>query len=99
MTGSDGSQIIEIYTTAYCGYCVRAKDLLTKRGIPYHEIDVTADDSRRQWLVEASGGRRTVPQIFIRGRSIGGYQELAALAQSGELDRLLAEPAGVPPAR
>ena len=82
---------IAIYTTTSCGYCLLAKGLLSKRGIPFQEIDVTSNPSIRQWLVDASGGRRTVPQIFIHGRSIGGYQELAALARSGELDRLLAE--------
>jgi glutaredoxin 3 len=80
---------IRLYTTTSCGYCIRAKQLLQQRGVPYEEIDVTGDDEQRAWLVEASGGRRTVPQIFIHGKPIGGFQELRALDRSGQLDVLL----------
>jgi glutaredoxin 3 len=68
---------------------VRAKHLLKKRGIPYEEIDVTFNSDARRWLVQASGGRKTVPQIFIHGRSIGGFEELAELDRRGELPALL----------
>ena len=76
---------VKMYTTTFCPYCVRAKTLLKKRGIAFEEIDVSHDHATRAWLVEASGGRRTVPQIFIKGESIGGYDELAALDRSGGL--------------
>ncbi|GIW44615.1 MAG: glutaredoxin 3 [Candidatus Binatia bacterium] len=79
---------VVIYTTTYCPYCVAAKRLLERKQISYEEVDVTGDDSLRIWLVETTG-RRTVPQIFIDGKSIGGYDELSALEQSGELELLL----------
>jgi glutaredoxin 3 len=75
---------VTIYTTRVCSYCVAAKRLLSARGVPFQEVDVTGDDAKRAWLVEATG-RRTVPQIFIGGEAIGGYDELAALDGSGEL--------------
>jgi GrxC family glutaredoxin len=75
---------IEIYTTPNCPFCVRAKRLLDARGIPFREIDVGDDDTLRADIVERTG-RRTVPQIFIDGRSIGGFEELAALDAAGEL--------------
>ena len=76
---------VRVYTTRICGYCLAAKRLLADRDIPYEEIDVSDDFEQRQWLVQASG-QRTVPQIFIGERSVGGYTELRALARSGELD-------------
>ena len=79
---------VTIYTTGSCPYCVQAKRLLSHKGVPYTEIDVTADSARRQEMIEGSG-RRTVPQIFIDGHSIGGFDELYDLEQSGELDALL----------
>jgi len=75
---------VTIYTTRICGYCVAAKRLLRSRGVEYREIDVTADDEKRRWLVETTG-RKTVPQIFIGEESIGGYEELVELVRSGEL--------------
>ena len=80
---------VVVYTTRICAYCVRAKALLTKRNIPFQEIDVSNDQAKRDWLVQASGGRRTVPQIFIGGRSIGGSDELHALDARGELAKLV----------
>lgn len=62
---------VQVYTTDYCPYCTRAKALLDKRGIAYEEIDVTDDPQKRDWLVKTTG-RRTVPQIFIHGQSVGG---------------------------
>jgi glutaredoxin 3 len=78
-----------MYSTRVCPYCVRAKALLQKRGIPFEEIDVSDDSNKRAWLVQTTG-RRTVPQIFIHGESIGGSDELHALDRSGELQRKLA---------
>ena len=78
-----------IYTTRLCAYCVAAKRLLGARGIAYEEVDVTGDDAKREWLVRETG-RRTVPQIFFGERPLGGYVELRALDQSGELAAMLA---------
>ncbi len=75
----------QIYTTSYCPYCVRAKDLLRRRGIAFEEIDVTSAEDARSALVRASGGRRTVPQIFIDGRPIGGCDDLYELDRRGQL--------------
>jgi glutaredoxin 3 len=83
---------VKIYTTRMCGYCVAAKRLLSARGIPYEEIDVTGDDDKRAWLVEVTK-RRTVPQIFIGEEAIGGYDDLAELDRSGELAQKLGEKA------
>jgi glutaredoxin 3 len=79
---------VEVYTTPFCPYCVQAKRLLTERGIPFEEIDVADDDELRADLIRRTG-RRTVPQIFISGVSIGGYEELAALDAAGELGALV----------
>ena len=79
---------VEIYTTRICPYCVMAKRLLSRIDQDYEEIGVDADHDKRAWLVQETG-QRTVPQIFIDGQSIGGYQELAALHQKGELADLL----------
>jgi glutaredoxin 3 len=81
---------VEVYTTTACPYCVRAKALLKHKGVPFTEIDVTDDDELRQKMVEMAGGRRTVPEIFINGKIIGGYDELRALEDEGGLDPLLA---------
>jgi glutaredoxin 3 len=81
-------RVVTIYTTISCPYCVQAKRLLSHKGIQYTEIDVTADSALRMEMIKASG-RRTVPQIFIGEQSIGGFDELYALEQSGELDTLL----------
>jgi glutaredoxin 3 len=80
---------VKIFTTEYCPYCVRAKRLLAQKGVAYEEIDVGNDDALRDKMVIDAGGRRTVPQIFIGGKPIGGYDELAALEQAGELDSML----------
>jgi glutaredoxin 3 len=81
---------IQIYTTPYCPYCVRAKALLQKKGVDYTETDVSADDDLRDAMTKRAGGRRTVPQIFIDDRHIGGCDDLYALDGRGELDPLLA---------
>ena len=82
---------VTMYTTRICPYCIAAKRLLSKRNIAYEEIDVTGDHAKRAWLVEATGGRKTVPQIFIKGQAIGGYDELKQLDVSGNLAPLLAQ--------
>ncbi|MGZ6125430.1 MAG: glutaredoxin 3 [Myxococcales bacterium] len=79
---------IKIYTTETCPYCQRAKRLLQKKSVPYEEIDVSWDDDARAQLMQRTG-RRTVPQIFIGERHVGGSDELHALEARGELDPLL----------
>lgn len=79
---------VKLYTRRGCGYCIAAERLLRGKGIAYEHLDVTGDHEARQWLARETG-QPTVPQIFIDGRSIGGYTELAGLERSGELDRLL----------
>lgn len=81
---------IEIYTTPFCPYCDRAKALLARKGLAFEELDAPHGSAARRSAVERSGGRTTVPQIFIDGRSIGGSDELAALDRAGKLDELLA---------
>lgn len=83
---------IVVYTTPFCGYCAAAKRLLAAKGAEYTEIDVMMDSARRQEMLAKSNGRRTVPQIFIDGRHIGGFDDLDALDKAGELDPLLAAP-------
>jgi glutaredoxin 3 len=80
---------IQMYTTAWCGYCVRAKALLDSKGIEYEEIRVDDDPQFRQKLLDLTGGW-TVPQILLDGRPIGGYTELWQLDKSGRLDEELA---------
>jgi len=80
---------VRMYTTPVCPYCVRAKQLLKSKGVPFEEIDVSGDHEKRAWLVEATG-RRTVPQIFINDEPIGGFDDMRALDLAGELDKKLA---------
>jgi glutaredoxin 3 len=82
-----------VYSTPFCGYCGAAKRLLSAKGAEFTEINVMFESERRKEMIERSGGRRTVPQIFIDGRHIGGFDDLNALDQAGKLDRLLAAPA------
>jgi len=82
---------IVVYSTPFCGYCGAAKRLLAGKGVEVTEIDVMFDPEQRAKMMEKSGGRRTVPQIFIDGRHIGGFDDLSALEANGDLDRLLAE--------
>ena len=82
---------VQVYTTEYCPYCVRVKALLKRKGVAFDEIDITYDAVAREQMVELAGGRRTVPEIFINGQIIGGYDELKALEDTGELDSLLAQ--------
>jgi glutaredoxin 3 len=78
---------IQMYTTRWCGYCVRAKTLLESRGLEFEEISLDDEPSFRGRLLELTGGW-TVPQILIDGRPIGGYTELWQLDRRGELERL-----------
>ncbi len=80
---------IQMYTTEWCGFCVRAKALLKQRGLEFEEIRVDSDPDFRSKLEEMTG-RWTVPQIVIDGRAIGGYSELYQLDRAGELERLAA---------
>lgn len=80
---------VVMYSTAFCGFCQRARGLLERKGIDIQEIKVDEDAGEREKMLKRSGGRRTVPQIFIGERHVGGYDELAALDRAGELDKLL----------
>ncbi|AKT36182.1 glutaredoxin 3 [Chondromyces crocatus] len=84
---------VTIYVTGYCPYCTRAKALLSQKGVKYTEVNVESRDDLRRWMHQASG-QRTVPQIFINGQSVGGFSDIAALDKAGQLDPLLAKPAG-----
>jgi glutaredoxin 3 len=81
---------VVVYRIPTCGYCFRVKHLLESKGVPFREVDVSRDQDKRQWLMEVTR-QRTVPQVFINGQSVGGFDDLARLNRSGELDRLLAE--------
>jgi alkyl hydroperoxide reductase subunit F len=86
---------IEIYTKQWCPYCLKAKALLRAKAIAYDEVDVTADEARQNEMVERSG-MRSVPQIFLDGEQVGGYDDLAHLNATGELDRRLGRGEGAP---
>ena len=83
---------ITMYSTSWCGYCAMARRLLEGKGQTWEEIDVDAEAGRRKEMEQRSG-RRTVPQIWIGERHVGGYDELAALERAGRLDALLGTPA------
>ena len=80
---------VVIYTGPICNYCSAAKHLLSKKKINYEEIDIGNDDKKREEMLKKSNGARTVPQIFIGERHVGGYVELKALDNEGKLDNLL----------
>ena len=80
-----------IYTTPFCGYCSAAKRLLSVKGVAFDEIDVSADPALRAEMVQRAMGRRTVPQIFIGGAAVGGFDDINALDRAGKLDPLLAD--------
>jgi len=81
---------IEIYTQVFCPYCDRARALLTRKGVPFTEHDAPQGSAARRASVQRSGGRSSVPQIFIGERHIGGCDDLMALDRAGQLDPLLA---------
>ncbi|MFZ6764022.1 glutaredoxin 3 [Roseomonas sp. KE0001] len=80
---------VEIYTTAFCPYCSRAKLLLGRKGVDFREYDSPHGSAERQEAIRRSGGRSTVPQIFIDGEAIGGCDDLFALDRTGKLDAML----------
>ena len=80
---------VEIYVKTTCGYCWRAKHLLETKGVEYKEIVVDFGGPEKEIMVERANGRRTVPQIFIRGQHIGGCDDLFALERAGRLDEII----------
>lgn len=83
---------IEVYTTDYCPFCKKAKAFLQSKGLEYEETDITMNEAEmRAKLSQMTGGKSTVPQIFINGESIGGYTDIIDLEKSGKLDELLGD--------
>lgn len=83
-----------VYLTHWCPYCRMAKDLLREKGVAFEEIDVDGRAELRRWLATTTG-QRTVPQVFVNGKPLGGFSDISALDEDGKLDPLLAEaPAG-----
>jgi glutaredoxin 3 len=80
---------IVMYSTNWCGYCQRARSLFDRKGVSIQEIKIDESAEQRDIMLKRTGGRRTVPQIFIGDRHVGGYDDLAALDRTGELDKLL----------
>lgn len=80
---------VEIYSTTICPYCVAAKQFLDRKGLSYREVLIDTDPQQRTLMLERSGGRRTVPQIFINGAHVGGFDDLVAAERSGRLDGLI----------
>ena len=80
---------VTIYTTTSCVFCLRAKEFLRSRGVPYQEVDVSGDDEARARLIEQANGQRTVPQIFVGDLHVGGYTDLVALDRAGKFQPLL----------
>jgi glutaredoxin 3 len=83
---------VVIYTTPFCGYCVQAKGLLAKKGVTYEEIDVSRSSELRRTMIQNSGGRMSVPQIFVNGTHVGDCDDIYALERAGRLDALLNPP-------
>ena len=82
-------QPVTIYTKSTCGYCHRAKTLLTQKSVAFEEISVDGDAAKQQEMSKRSNGGWTVPQIFIGGQHVGGSDDLFALERAGKLDALL----------
>lgn len=80
---------VTLYTKTYCHFSKHARELMRAKGVAFDDIDVTEDESRFAEMVERSGGGKTVPQVFIGGRHVGGAEDLDALDERGELDALL----------
>jgi glutaredoxin 3 len=85
---------VEIYTIRYCPYCQDAKELLSRKGVVFHEIDASGNRDLRKQMTERANGRSTFPQIFIGGAHVGGCDDLYALDEAGKLDPLLAKARG-----
>ena len=81
---------VEIYTQHWCPYCARAKSILERHGIAYREIDAPHGTQEREESIRRAGGISTVPQVFVRGRHVGGSDELVELERSGALDSVFA---------
>lgn len=81
---------VEIYTWRACPFCIRAKDLLNRKGVSYTDHAIDGDEPARDQMATKTGGRRSVPQVFINGQHVGGCDDLYALERSGQLDGLLA---------
>jgi glutaredoxin 3 len=81
---------IVIYTKSWCGYCTRAKALLTRKGVPFEEVEISSDNTLRDEMVSRAGGKQTVPQIFIGDTHVGGCDDLYELENEGKLDAILA---------
>jgi glutaredoxin 3 len=84
---------VVVYSGSFCAACVRAKRLLDSKGVRYTEINVEESDEARTEMLKRSGGRRTIPQIFVGDRHLGGADDIIALDRKGELDPLLAQSA------
>lgn len=82
---------VRIYTARFCPYCVAAKSLLKRKGIPFTEIDISGNWERRDEMIEKANGRVTVPQVFIGDLHVGGSDDLRALDREGKLEQLLRE--------
>jgi glutaredoxin 3 len=82
---------VEMYTTPFCSYCLAAKDLLSRKGVTFTEINVMGDAARRAEMIKRAHGGRTVPQIFIGKTHVGGCDDLYSLDEAGKLDQLLAD--------
>ena len=80
---------VTVYMGPMCNFCDAAKRLLTKKNIPYKEINIALDEKKREEMLKKSNGKRTIPQIFIEDYHVGGYVELRALENKGELDNLI----------
>ena len=80
---------VEIYTWKFCPFCIRAKSLLNEKGVPFTEYSIDGDNEARRKMAERAGGSRTVPQIFINEKSIGGCDELHELESNDQLNDLL----------
>lgn len=85
---------VDIYTILYCPYCADAKELLSSKGVSFHEIDATGNKDVRRQMIERAHGRSTYPQIFVGNTHVGGCDDLYALEAAGKLDPLLAEAKG-----
>ena len=80
---------VEIYSKTYCPYCIHAKTLLNKKGVPYTEYNVSTDGTKADEMMTRKPDARTFPQIFIDNKSIGGFDDMKKLDDLGELDKLL----------
>ena len=84
---------IEVYSTAVCPYCVAAKNFFKAKGLAWEEVRIDLDPAQRDAMLQRSGGRRTVPQIFVNDQHVGGFDDLVAADRSGKLAQILGETA------